>query len=70
MPLLLVPAGPARCMPGAQNGGQRRAAAERVSHRKPRLTRADGAGPRRHKQLTTTLLNRGTTSDLPETATL
>jgi hypothetical protein len=42
--------------------GQRRAAADRVSHRKPRLTRAGGAGPRRLQQLTATLLNRETMS--------
>jgi hypothetical protein len=59
-------AGPARCTPGGTewrpDRGQRRAAADRVSHRKPRLTRAGGAGPRRLEQLTTTLLNRETMS--------
>lgn len=38
------------------------AAADRASHRKPRLTRAEGAGPHRLEQLTTTLLNRETMS--------
>jgi len=66
MPPLLVPAPPPgpRGRPAARRGhgwrpdrGQRRAAADRVSHRKPRLTRAGGAGPRRLEQLTTTLLN-------------
>ena len=47
---------------GVTDGGQRRAAADRVSHRKPGLTRAGGAGPRRLEQLTTTLLNRETMS--------
>lgn len=42
--------------------GQRRAAADRVSHRKPGLTRAGAAGPRRLEQLTTTLLTRETMS--------
>ena len=38
------------------------AAADRASHRKPRLTRAEGTGPHRLEQLTTTLLNRETMS--------
>jgi hypothetical protein len=71
MPPLLVPAPPpgprGRPLHAGGTGwrpdrGQRRAAAERVSHRKPRLTQAGGAGPRRLEQLTTTLLNRETMS--------
>jgi hypothetical protein len=42
--------------------GQRRAAADRASHRKPRLTRASLRGRAGLAQLTTTLLNRETMS--------
>jgi hypothetical protein len=71
MPLLLVPGPPGpRGRPaarrGARNGGQTAASAVPLPNlfltRKPRLTRAGGAGPRRLEQLTTTLLNRETMS--------